>query len=167
MSDSYSDWIINTGGIYRFKKGQLSLYYGKHWLGELFDIEDDLAGTPEKELHPEDFVFMQVSQIFQTNRSTDCHSSAPLDINITTANLPIEQQRYVINKSTYASHKFQTGKDMSRYIKAAMKKKFGSFWEAFVEQKESNKTVKQNCVMESMMNFSVNDLHFIVCRVMR
>lgn len=60
MSDSYSDWIINSGGIYRFKKGQLMLYYGKNWLGEEYNIEDDLAGTPEKELNPDDFVFMYV-----------------------------------------------------------------------------------------------------------
>ena len=60
MSDSYSDWIINSGGIYRFRKGQLFMYYGKNWLGEEHNIEDDLAGTPEKELHPEDFVFMYV-----------------------------------------------------------------------------------------------------------
>lgn len=58
MTDSYSDWIINSGGIYRFKKGQLIMYYGKNWLGEDFNIEDDLAGTPEKELNPDDFVFM-------------------------------------------------------------------------------------------------------------
>lgn len=59
MSDSYSDWIINSGGIYRLKKGQLIWYYGKNWLGEEYNLEDDLlAGTPEKELHPEDFAFM-------------------------------------------------------------------------------------------------------------
>lgn len=58
MSDSYSDWIINSGGVHRFKKGQLILYYGKGWLGEVTNIEDDLAGTPEKELNPDDFVFM-------------------------------------------------------------------------------------------------------------
>lgn len=60
MTDSYSDWIINSGGIYRFKKGQLMLYYGKDWLGEEHSIEDDLAGTPEKTLDPNDFVFMYV-----------------------------------------------------------------------------------------------------------
>lgn len=58
MTDSYSDWIINSGGIYRFKRGQLNFYYGKDWLGEEHNIEDDLAGTPEKELNPDDFVFM-------------------------------------------------------------------------------------------------------------
>lgn len=58
MSDSYSDWIINSGGVYRFRKGQLIHYYGKNWLGEDHTIEDDLAGTPEKELNPDDFVFM-------------------------------------------------------------------------------------------------------------
>lgn len=58
MSDSYSDWIINSGGIYRFKKGQLTLYYGDNWLGDLFDLEDQTAGTPEKEIRSEDFVYM-------------------------------------------------------------------------------------------------------------
>ena len=58
FSDSYSDWIINSGGVYRFRRGQLILYYGKDWLGEERSIEDDLAGTPEKELNPDDFVYM-------------------------------------------------------------------------------------------------------------
>lgn len=58
MTDSYSDWIINSGGVFRLKKGQLNFYYGKNWLGEHHSIEDDLAGTPEKELNPDDFVFM-------------------------------------------------------------------------------------------------------------
>lgn len=150
MSDSYSDWIINSGGIYRFRKGQLFMYYGKNWLGEEHNIEDDLAGTPEKELHPEDFVFI-----------------APVDIDLKTAKMPIDQQRFAITKAEYAALKFENPKDMARYVKAAMKKRFGSFWEVFIEQKMSNKTVKRTCDSKFVMNFSVNDLAFIVCRVMR
>lgn len=81
--------------------------------------------------------------------------------------MPIVQQRFAINKATYASHKFETAKDMSQYVKLAMKKKFGHFWEVFLEQKESNKSVKRQCDSKNIMNFSVNELHFIVCRVQR
>ncbi|KAH9417889.1 hypothetical protein DERP_015371 [Dermatophagoides pteronyssinus] len=131
MSDSYSDWIINSGG-------------------EEHNIEDDLAGTPEKELHPEDFAFI-----------------APVDIDIKTAKMPIDQQRFAITKAEYAALKFENPKDMARYVKAAMKKRFGSFWEVFIEQKMSNKTVKRTCDSKFVMNFSVNELAFIVCQVMR
>ncbi|KPM03353.1 casein kinase I isoform gamma-3 [Sarcoptes scabiei] len=150
MSDSYSDWIINSGGVYRFKKGQLIMYYHKDWLGEEHTIEDDLAGTPEKELHPEDFVFI-----------------APLEIDLKVAKMPIDQQRYAINKAQYAAFKFETPEEMSRYLKAAMMKKFGSFWEVFIETKLSHKKVKRACEPKNLMNFSVNDLSFIVCRVLR
>lgn len=84
-----------------------------------------------------------------------------------TAKMPLAQQRYAIDKATYASHKFENAKDMSRYVKAAMNKHFGGHWETFVEQKESNKTVKRTCDSKNIMNFSINDLNFIVCRVMR
>lgn len=95
------------------------------------------------------------------------NSSAPLDIDMKTANMPLDQQRYAITKATYASHKFENPKDMSKYVKTAMQKKFGFFWDVFVEQKESNKTVKRTCDSKNIMNFSVNELNFIVCRVMR
>ncbi len=95
------------------------------------------------------------------------HTRAPLDVDMKTANMPLAEQRYAITKATYASHKFENTSDMSRYVKAAMAKKFGAFWEVFVETKESNKTVKRTCDVKNIMNFTVNDMHFIVCRVMR
>ena len=92
---------------------------------------------------------------------------APLDIDITTAKMSMVEQRYAITKATYASHKFENGPDMAKFVKDAMQKKFGYFWETFVEKKSSSKTVKRTCDSKSIMNFSVNDLNFIVCRVMR
>jgi hypothetical protein len=62
MSDSYSDWLITKGGIYRVKKGALLLYYGKNWLGEDYeDIDDETSGTPEHDLNPEDTQKMYVN----------------------------------------------------------------------------------------------------------
>lgn len=82
--------------------------------------------------------------------------------------MPLAQQRYAITKATYASHKFENAKNMARYVKAAMKKKFRHFWEVFVESPKAElKQVKRTCDSNNIMNFSVNEMHFIVCRVMR
>ncbi|XP_054160171.1 uncharacterized protein LOC128958351 [Oppia nitens] len=151
LSDSYSDWIITRGGIYRVKKGSLILYYGKNWLGEDYeDLEDAVIGTPEKTLNP-----------------SDTQKIAPLEVHLTSSTLTLAQQRLAIDKATYASHKFTKTKAMGKYIGDAMKKKFGHFWAVFIDQPENTKVVKRTCDTDQVMIFQINNVDFIVCQVMR
>lgn len=92
---------------------------------------------------------------------------APLEVHLTSSTLTLDQQRLAIDKATYASHKFTKSKSMSKYVGDAMKKKFGHYWAVFIDQPESTKVVKRTCDTDRAMIFQVNDVDFIVCKVMR
>jgi len=86
---------------------------------------------------------------------------------LTSSTLTLSQQRLAIDKATYASHKFKKSSEMVKYVTEAMKKKFGSFWAVFVDQPENTKVVKRTCDTDKFMIFQVNDVDFIVCKIMR